>query len=167
MIRQTNMILYTSWADPGGAGGPDPLFCPRCRLFNIGPKVGPPPGPPLFLLVKLRWTHPLFKNLGSTPVHACTHTHARTHTTIIIHSCWWRFPVAEVVFGNFSEEAVPPNSGTTQDPVAGGLKPRGPQLVEVDLVANRNLGGDPSKCAPRSQGPLLYTTGERSWPWHG
>ena len=31
-----------------------PLFGPRCRLFNIGPKVGPPPGPPpFFLLVDL------------------------------------------------------------------------------------------------------------------
>ena len=30
-----------SW---GGGGGPDPPpFGPRCRLFNIGPKVGPPP----------------------------------------------------------------------------------------------------------------------------
>ena len=37
----------------GGAGGPDPPFGPRCRLFNIGPKVGPPPP---FLLVDLRWT---------------------------------------------------------------------------------------------------------------
>ena len=35
----------------GGPGGPDPPpFGPRCRLFNIGPKVGPPP----FLLVDLR-----------------------------------------------------------------------------------------------------------------
>ena len=30
----------------GGPGGPDPPFGPRCRLFNIGPKVGPPLGPP-------------------------------------------------------------------------------------------------------------------------
>ena len=34
-------------ADPGGGGsrgsGPRPPFGPRCRLFNIGPKVGPPP----------------------------------------------------------------------------------------------------------------------------
>ena len=39
----------------GGGGSGSPLFCPCCRLFNIGPKVGPPPGP-LFLLVNLRWT---------------------------------------------------------------------------------------------------------------
>ena len=32
-------------ADPGGGGGGvrTPPFGPRCRLFNIGPKVGPPP----------------------------------------------------------------------------------------------------------------------------
>ena len=33
-------------ADPGGGGGQGvrtPPFGPRCRLFNIGPKVGPPP----------------------------------------------------------------------------------------------------------------------------
>ena len=35
-----------------------PLFGSRYRLFNIGPKVGPPPGPPLFLLVDLTWTPP-------------------------------------------------------------------------------------------------------------
>ena len=32
-------------ADPGGGGGGGvraPLFVLRCRLFNIGPKVGPP-----------------------------------------------------------------------------------------------------------------------------
>ena len=33
-------------------GGRPPPFGPRCRLFNIGPKVAPP----LFLLVDLRWT---------------------------------------------------------------------------------------------------------------
>ena len=31
-----------------------PPFGPRCRLFNINPKVGPPLGPPPFLLVDLR-----------------------------------------------------------------------------------------------------------------
>ena len=36
-----------------GSRGSAPPFGPRCRLFNIGPKVGPPP---LFLLVDLRWT---------------------------------------------------------------------------------------------------------------
>ena len=32
-------------ADPGGGsrGSGPPPFGPRCRLFNIGPKVGPPP----------------------------------------------------------------------------------------------------------------------------
>ena len=50
----------------GGRGSaPPPFWGPRYRLFNIGPKVGPPPGPP-FLLVDLRWT-PLFKSPGSAP----------------------------------------------------------------------------------------------------
>ena len=40
---------------------PPPPFVPRCRLFNIGPKIGPPSGPP-FLLVDLIWT-PLSKIL--------------------------------------------------------------------------------------------------------
>ena len=46
-------------ADPGGGVQgvrTPPPFGPRCRLFNIGPKVGPPLGPPPFLLVDLRWT---------------------------------------------------------------------------------------------------------------
>ena len=33
--------------NPRGPVGPPPLFGLRCRLFNIGPKVEPPPGPPL------------------------------------------------------------------------------------------------------------------------
>ena len=40
-----NRILNTQWRIQGGGGpgGPDPPpFGPRCRLFNIGPKVGPP-----------------------------------------------------------------------------------------------------------------------------
>ena len=42
--------LDLPWADPGGgAGGLDPPFVPRCRLFNIGPKIGPPSGPPFLL----------------------------------------------------------------------------------------------------------------------
>ena len=49
-------LLYLSGGSRGGGGGgsrgsgPPPPFGPRCRLFNIGPKVGPPP----FLLVDLR-----------------------------------------------------------------------------------------------------------------
>ena len=31
----------------GGVRTPPP-FGPRCRLFSIGPKVGPTPGPPFF-----------------------------------------------------------------------------------------------------------------------
>ena len=49
---------YIAVADPGGGQGVrTPPFGPRCRLFNIGPKVGPPLGPPPpFLLVYLRPT---------------------------------------------------------------------------------------------------------------
>ena len=56
-------------ADPGGGGpgGQDPPFVPRCRLFNIGPKIEPPSAPPPFLLVDLIWT-PLSKILDP-PLH--------------------------------------------------------------------------------------------------
>ena len=50
----------------GGQGVWTPPFVPRCRLFNIGPKIGPPSGPP-FLLVDLIWTPPPFKNPGPAP----------------------------------------------------------------------------------------------------
>ena len=48
-----SLLLLFSVADPGGGGGgpgslDPPLFVPRCRLFNIGPKIGPPSGPPFF-----------------------------------------------------------------------------------------------------------------------
>ena len=50
-------ILYSGGSRGGGVQGVrTPPFGPRCRLFNIGPKVGPPLGPPPFLLVDLRWT---------------------------------------------------------------------------------------------------------------
>ena len=48
IIRLTLM----QWRIQGARGSAPPPFGPRCRLFNIGPKVGPPP----FLLVDLRWT---------------------------------------------------------------------------------------------------------------
>ena len=39
------VLVVLSVADPGGGvqGVRTPPFGPRCRLFNIGPKVGPPP----------------------------------------------------------------------------------------------------------------------------
>ena len=52
----------------GGVQDPPPLV-PRCRLFNIGPKIGPPSAPPPFLLVDLIWTPPPFKNPGSAPAY--------------------------------------------------------------------------------------------------
>ena len=64
---------WAFWTSSGPRGGVQgvrtPPFGPRCRLFNIGPKVGPPLGPPPpFLLVGLRWTPPPpFKNPGSAP----------------------------------------------------------------------------------------------------
>ena len=53
----SNAKCHTPVADPGGGvqGVRPPPFGPRCRLFNIGPTVGPPLAPP-FLLVDLRWT---------------------------------------------------------------------------------------------------------------
>ena len=35
---------------------------PRCRLFNIGPKIGPLSAPPPFLLLDLIWTPPFQKS---------------------------------------------------------------------------------------------------------
>ena len=56
-------------ADPGGGGsrgsGP-PLFVPRCRLFNIGPKIGPPSAPPFFA-GRPNLGPPPFQNPGSAP----------------------------------------------------------------------------------------------------
>ena len=47
LIPGALFIVLLTVADPGGGGpgGPDPPppFGPRCRFFNIGPKVGPPP----------------------------------------------------------------------------------------------------------------------------
>ena len=55
-------------ADPGGAGGPPPPFGPRCRLVNVGPKVGPPLGPPPpFFACRPKMDPPPFKNPGSAP----------------------------------------------------------------------------------------------------
>ena len=40
-----------------GVQGAGPPFGPRCRLFDIGHKVGPPPGPPLLIVdLRIRWT---------------------------------------------------------------------------------------------------------------
>ena len=68
----------------GSRGSRPPLLGPRCtcRLFNIGPKVGPPLLAPLFLLVNLRWT-PLFKNPGSAPE---TPTYFSLGSTVVLAS---------------------------------------------------------------------------------
>ena len=54
---------------PWGEGaGPPPLFGPRCRLFNIGPKIGAPPGPPFFACrPSYNGPPPRIKNPGSAP----------------------------------------------------------------------------------------------------
>ena len=45
-----------------------PLFGPRCRLFNIRPKVGlPQDWTPLFFACRRKKMAPLFKNPGSAP----------------------------------------------------------------------------------------------------
>ena len=42
-------VLHTSGGSRGGGpGGQAPPYVPRCRLFNIGPKIGPLSGPPFF-----------------------------------------------------------------------------------------------------------------------
>ena len=46
----------------GGGGSGAPLFGPRCRLFNIGTKVGPPPGPP-FLACRPKMDPPTFSKI--------------------------------------------------------------------------------------------------------
>ena len=37
--------LCTGGSGGGGPGGSPPPPGPLCRLFNIGPNIGPPPGP--------------------------------------------------------------------------------------------------------------------------
>ena len=85
---------HTQWRIQGGGGpgGPDPPpppFGPRCRLFNIGPKVGPPLGPPPPFFAcrpKSRWTPP-FQKSWIRPWY----THAR-----YIHSCHYQEKCVEV-----------------------------------------------------------------------
>ena len=60
----------------GGGGGrgsepPPPPFGPLCRLFNIGPKIRPTPGPP-FLLADLRWTPPPLLKILDPPLGSHT-----------------------------------------------------------------------------------------------
>ena len=63
--------IIITWADPGmGVQGvcPPPPFGPRCRLFNIGVKIGPPPGPPFFACRPKMDPPPPFKILDP-PLH--------------------------------------------------------------------------------------------------
>ena len=47
-VMLLDVYMTKIWVDLGGSRGSGPLFGPRCWLFNIGLKVGPPPGPPFF-----------------------------------------------------------------------------------------------------------------------
>ena len=76
--------LYTCMGGCGrgvSKGSGLPLFVPRCRLFNIGPKVRPPPAP-LFLLVDLIW--PPFSKILDPPLsHGTLCNHVRpTHKEV-------------------------------------------------------------------------------------
>ena len=58
----------------GGSRGirTPPPFGPLCRLVNIGPKIGPPPGSHLVFACRPKMDPPPpFKNPGSAPVHSC------------------------------------------------------------------------------------------------
>ena len=69
MIIDRRNCKGISVADPGGVQGvrTPPPFGPRCRLFNIGPKVGPPLGPPPPFFACRPKMDPPFKNPGSAP----------------------------------------------------------------------------------------------------
>ena len=66
LCQSNNMGL--SWVDGGGGvqGVWLPLFGPCCRPFNIGPKVGLPPGPPFLACRPKNKMDPLIKNPGFT-----------------------------------------------------------------------------------------------------
>ena len=56
------MGVCSSRSRGGGVQGVrTPPFVPRCRLFNIGPKIGPPSAPP-FLLVDLIYKADFFSD---------------------------------------------------------------------------------------------------------
>ena len=61
------IVVHMAWADRGGGGGPGgpdpPFFGPRCRLFNIGSKVGPPSGFPFFFACRHKMDPPFSKIL--------------------------------------------------------------------------------------------------------
>ena len=55
-------LLPMGGSGGGGVQGVCPPFVPRCRLFNIGPKIGPPSVSPFFACIDLIWA-PLSKIL--------------------------------------------------------------------------------------------------------
>ena len=48
--------------------GPPPFLAHYVGFFNIGPKIGPPPGPP-FLTCRPKMPPPPFCNPGSAPAN--------------------------------------------------------------------------------------------------
>ena len=57
-----------------------------------------------------------------------------THTPLLL---------PEVAVGNFTEEVAPPFGASTLDPLRAGIKPRGPQILEVDFMPE--TGGVPGE----------------------
>ena len=72
--------LLSQWRIQGGR---TPPFGPRCRLFNIGPKVGPPLGPPPPFFACRPKMDPPFKNPGSAPVSIGNSSYLTITDTII------------------------------------------------------------------------------------
>ena len=59
--------IWCMGGSSGGQGVRTPLFGPRCRLFKIGPKIGPPPGSPVFSLYTYNGPPPPFKKSWIRP----------------------------------------------------------------------------------------------------
>ena len=76
--------MTQSMSGSGGAGDPAPLFGPQCRLFNIGPKVGPPPAPPPPSKILDQPLQPI--NIYKSSVHC--------YTAVISEAKQWRPLVA-------------------------------------------------------------------------
>ena len=81
------LLLVMGGSGGGGSRGTGTaLFGPRCRLSNIGPKVGTPDGPP-FLLVNLRLTPPPLQNHGSAPANGLLPVTTKHHRVLYFGVC--------------------------------------------------------------------------------
>ena len=95
VIVYHKMIPHERIRGGGGPGGLDPPFVPRCRLFNIGPKIGPPSGPP-FLLVDLIWTPPPLQKSWIRPCTFLKNIWAHAFVELVttkLDLCWKYFCV--------------------------------------------------------------------------